>query len=222
MTDSLLEHLTLKSRGLTWIETYLGLTWLAESWENQVVLLFFSRFRWALKAEKKTVPTEDLNWSLELAPKGPFQTGETGFIWEGYGFPWGLICLCFLESRLCHSHWALANPSGDKSSPHSWMLPPNDGSLSTLVCIRILLHLLEGAISVHANLIALVTCIKKHRGYHKLCSDLWFFQYRIWGKHFLLISTDNRQNFTKGPADGDRDHRACVHDPRLGDYNNAF
>ena len=33
---------------------------------------------------------------------------------------------------------------------------------------------------------------------------------------------DNRQNFTEGSADGGRDHRACVHDPRLDDYNNAF
>lgn len=61
VTDSLLEHPTLKSRGLTWIETYLGLPWLAESWENRVALLFFGRFRWAPKAEKKTAPTEDLN-----------------------------------------------------------------------------------------------------------------------------------------------------------------
>lgn len=33
---------------------------------------------------------------------------------------------------------------------------------------------------------------------------------------------DNRQNFTEGTANRDRDHRACVHDPRLDDYNNAF
>lgn len=31
--DSLLQHPTLKSMGLIWIETYLGLTWLAEAWE---------------------------------------------------------------------------------------------------------------------------------------------------------------------------------------------
>ena len=38
-----------------------------ESGENQVVLLFYSRFFWAPKAGKKTAPTDDFNYPIDLA-----------------------------------------------------------------------------------------------------------------------------------------------------------
>lgn len=125
---------------------------------------------------------EDSHWWLSLTNRVGCKRGHSKQIsWfyqrQNY-FPW--------NKRLLHlSNWnpgsvflsiqVLAKPTWDNSIPipATQMLPPNDYS-SFFIWIRILLHLLEGAISVHANLIAPTTCIKKHGGYHRLCSDLWF------------------------------------------------
>ena len=66
-------------------ETYLDLIWLVESQENQITL-FFSRFCWAPKAERKTAPTDDFNQPGELAAEGAVPNGSADFIREETGF----------------------------------------------------------------------------------------------------------------------------------------